>query len=60
MESSKKDCKSLINRCELQIRTSALNSFGASPEEQADSTSFGTIHINSLGQVHIVPWLPKY
>jgi len=22
------------------------------------STSFGTVHINSLGQVHTVPWLP--
>ena len=22
------------------------------------STSFGSVHINSLGQVHTVPWLP--
>jgi len=34
MKDCKKDCKSLVKRCELQIRTSALNSFGASPEEQ--------------------------
>ncbi len=23
------------------------------------TTSYGTIHINSMGQVHIVPWLPR-
>jgi hypothetical protein len=34
MENCKKDYKSLVNRRELQIRTSALNCFGANPEER--------------------------
>jgi hypothetical protein len=34
MENCKKDYKSLVSRCELQIRTSALNNSGANPEEQ--------------------------
>ena len=24
------------------------------------TTSYGTVHLNSMGQVHIVPWLPKW
>jgi len=34
MKDCKKDCKSLVKRCELQIRTGALNNLSANAKEQ--------------------------